>query len=171
MAKPQPKQIPSDTCKVTIAGETYYPHEGEWIEVLPSPNTLREQQAFVRFSIAARNLAATEGDDDQVDHTGEYLERDFGTLLEVVARRVISWNWTDMRGRPLPQLDGKTDLLRDLSDQEVYWLVGACRGEAPEVIEAEEKKDSLTLPTTSSATEPTPIPTPSSTDRSRTKAS
>jgi hypothetical protein len=171
VAKPQPKQIPSDTCAVRIGGETYYPHEGEWIEVLPSPNTLRETQAFVRFGIAARNLEATEGDDDQVDQTDKYLEQDFGVLLEIVAKRVIAWNWTDMRGRPLPQLDAKADLLRDLSDQEVYWLVLACRGEPPQVAEAAEKKDSATSPTTSSATEPLPIPTPSSMARSRTKAS
>lgn len=171
MAKPRVTRVPSDTCVVTINGEVYHPHEGEWIDVIPAPQTVAERQAMVRLQIAGKKLRAASGDEDEQEQVDAFLEGDFGMALRIAAKRIVAWNWTDMRGEQLPQPDGNAAVLRELSDEELGWLIGACNGRPPEEEVEEEKKDSASSLTTSSATEPPPTLTSSSTAHSPTKRS
>ncbi len=68
--------------------------------------------------------------------TAQLLEDHFEDLLRWTAPRLLSWNWTDAQGRPLPPLDGTPDPLRYLSPEELHYLRLVIRGEGP----AEEGK-------------------------------
>lgn len=166
MAKPPSITVPSDDYEVVVDGKTYSPHEGEWVVVTPGATVASNRNMRTLVEMIPR-LQAAEGEPDEQQQTIVILDDVNIELLEFLADRLVAWNWTDHRGRPLPELDGTTDPFARLPQQEVMYLVRVCQGQAPAV----EKKDMSNSPTTSSATEPQPIRTPSSTDRSLTKVS
>lgn len=147
MSKPQPQRIPSDDCVVTINGTEYHPHEGEWVEVLAGM-TVREYQALSRLVDYGMQLLAAQGEPDEQQQVMRLTDQQMDELCVALADRVLDWNWTDLRGRPLPKPDGTPEPLRRLQAQELRWLSTATQGERP----ADRGKGLSDSPITSSAT-------------------
>lgn len=166
MAKPPPIRIPSDDCRIVLDGQEFFPHEGEWVETLAGM-TVAEYKAINAMGNLAERLAQVKGDPDEEEKVNALIDGQFDQICDVLAARVVAWNWTDDAGRPLPQPNGTPAIFHRLRSHELNWLVRAAEGETP----SQEKKDSRRSPTTSSATPPPPTPLPSGTARSRTRAS
>jgi len=130
MAKPQPRRIPSDDCEVTINGEVYTPHEGEYVEMLVG-QTVSEISAARRFLELQPKFAALKGEDDENQQVTALLDDAFEGICKSLAGRVVSWNWTDDAGRPLPPPDGTSGPIKNLRAEEVYYLIGCAKGEPP----------------------------------------
>ncbi len=136
--KPQPKRVPSDACEVIIDGEVCRPHEGEAVYLISS-ETVGETRLRVRFAQMLDELEAVKGDKDAFARSNAILDRHYAELIEHLAERVFSWDWTDLRGRPLPPPvgdDGKALGLLRLRAPELYWLMNAV---APQETEDERK--------------------------------
>ena len=166
MAKPIARRVPSDDCAVTHAGEVFYPHEGEWVEMLPGIS-VGDLAALKSLAQLEMRRAALDGDEDEGAQTIDMLLEAVATARTVVTPRLTAWSWTDIRGAPLPCPADDPDVYLGLEVEEVFYLMRVARGEAP----AERKNDSRPLPITSLATEPAPSRTGSGMGRNRTKAS
>ncbi len=138
MGKPRPRHIPSDGCGVRIDGEVYYPHEGEWVELVAS-ETIGELRARVAFARLGPELDAVKGEPDEGRQMNAIMEAHYASLTEHLAERIFEWSWTDLHGRPLPSPadgDGKPLGLLKLRADELYWLLTATAPEA-----ADERKN------------------------------
>ena len=136
-------RISSDDCAISIgqviedgeiinAGTPYYVHEGEWVEIIPVI-TIKEVMQLSNLQKAS--------DDPQA------LGTNLTMLCRELARRVISWNWTDLMGYAIEQPYNRPDILEGLSSEELLWLVNATTSqESPD----ERKKDSEQSVNTSS---------------------
>ncbi len=124
MAKPKPKRIPSDSCRLFVDGEECYPHEGEWVELI-SAETMGELRVRVKFARLGVALEAIQGEADEVARANALLEEHYGEVCEHLARRVFAWNWTDDLGTPLPQPRGNPEAFRLLRSGELHWLMNA----------------------------------------------
>ena len=111
-----PARIQSDDCavyvgreivdgEITNQGTPYYVHAGEWVELHPC-RSLKEIMAL--SSVAA---ASTDG---------------LHVLCAQLAKRLVAWDWTGMDGEPLPP--PSVDVLEELTDDEVMWLLSAAQG-------------------------------------------
>jgi hypothetical protein len=149
VAKPKPQRFPSDDFEVTVEGETYHPHEGEWVEIFTdiSVDDMLSGEALARIGL---EMEAAKGDKDEVLRVAQLANEHFDVICVGLADRLVDWNWTDRRGNPLPKPDGSPDLLRRLTNAEVAYLMGLKRAtqETPD----ERKNDLRPLPITSSAT-------------------
>ncbi len=166
MSKPKPVRVLSDGCAITIGDDTYRPHEGEWVEMLAiqSVAELQEEERIRRLGV---EIDAVRGEPDEASRLSALMDAHFERLCEVLAVRIVDWNWTDDLGRPLPRPDGSPAPLKRLRTQELYWLLTATRGEMPE----QRKNDLAPSPTTSSDTESQATGAKSRTSgRSHTKA-
>lgn len=149
LKKPIPKRVPSDDCIVTVAGEEYTPHEGEWIEVIPIVE-VRELQILRYWDELRVKLESAEGEEDEETRQLILMDDAFRESLPWLASRIVSWSWTDLRGRELPQPAEDESVLARLSLEEVMYLVAATRGETP----GEQKNGSRPSPTSSLDTAP-----------------
>ncbi len=145
MAKPPTRQITSDDCVVTVEGEDYTPHEGEWIRVLPGI-TAAEIRLLRELQELKPKLEAIEGDDEAQGQSIVLLDKSYDRAVSMVARRVVEWNWTDSEGKKYPS-GPTTEVIQELDVQELFYLVAAVRGETA----GERKNGSRPSPTTSSA--------------------
>lgn len=146
MGKLPTKQIPSDDCVVTLDDVEYRPHEGEWIKVVPSLS-VAEVRLVQELNELKPKLDAIKGEETEQEESVALLDKSFGPVVSLVARRIIAWSWTDNAGDPYPEKPDE-ETIRDLHIQELYYLLAAIRGETP----AERGNGSRPLPTTSSAT-------------------
>jgi hypothetical protein len=72
--------------------------------------------------------------EEDLDKLGGIL----GRVAAFVAGRLVSWNWTDMDGEPLPA--PSAEVIGTLEDDEVQWLGAVVmNGKAPGEAEAETK--------------------------------
>ena len=128
MGKLAPVKVLSDDCEVKVAGETYNPHEGEWIMALRglSVNEIRLMQ---RLQTVKVQIEALEGEANEDDEVVRLLVESFEPALNILKHRVTSWNWTDDASRPLAQPTEDPDVFSTLSVHEVWYLVAAVRGE------------------------------------------
>lgn len=55
---------------------------------------------------------------------------DFEGGVEMLAKHVISWNWVDDEGNPLPLPKDKPDAVDELTSEESEFLVGLLMGTA-----------------------------------------
>jgi len=126
--------IPSDDCivhvgmvvedgKIVEEGESYAVHQGETVTLIPNPN-VREYLALQRLSAALAN-GVPDGD------AGREAERALDDLCDLLARRIVSWTWTDEYGDPWPQPKRNPAVLKELDSEELFYLVSAAKGEAP----------------------------------------
>lgn len=166
MAKPTPKRIKDCAdCAVKVDGTVYHPHEGEWIDILTLQN-LEELQAFLDLQQMQVTLDAIKGETNEKAQTVVIVNGHLQKLRECLADRVMAWNWTDLKGKPLPPPDGTPGPLGKLVADEIMWLVLAGQGETP----TERKNDSPPSPTTSLDTESQATgASKSTTGRSRTQ--
>lgn len=156
MAKPGARRVPSDDFAEVIDGIPYQTHEGEWVEVVPV-KAVREFEALANLSHLQTQLEAVQAspdasDEDKAAAGAELLrlmDAHFDEVCAAVSGRLVAWNWTDLKGAPLPAPDA--DVLKRLSAQELNYLLMLAEGEAPD----DRKNGSRSMPTTSSATKPT----------------
>lgn len=128
VAKPQAIEVPSDDCLVTVGGEKIAVHEGESVTLLPGMSVGAISAANTLMSLGPK-LAAAEGEPDQVQQQTALADDAMTRLCASLAPRIVSWTWTDMAGRPLPQPDGTAGPLMALEVEELIWLLGAAKGE------------------------------------------
>lgn len=164
MSKPLPTVVPSDDYAVVVDGETFHPHEGESVTLFVGLS-VAALTAINRLMSLGTQLAAIEGEPDQLAQTTALLDTTYQQVCEMLAPRIVAWTWTDLAGRPLPQPDGTAGPLQALDASEVNWLIGALKGETA----GARKNGSRPSPTTSSATRPQPSQTSRSVGRSRPK--
>ena len=147
--KVPPRRVKSDDCllylnrvisedgKKVTNGEGIAIHAGEWVDVVP----VQSMRELISMGRIASQVSSETEDVDRVSKSGEALH----ALCAALAARITAWNWTDNSGAPLPQPYKQADVLADLSNDELMYLVQASRGETPE----ERKKDSAPLASTS----------------------
>lgn len=156
MSKPEPIVVPSDDCDVTVNGETYFPHEGETITLIPGLSAGAVSAINTFMSIGTR-IDAVSGEPDEGARVTAIADEALQKLCAALASRVVSWTWTDAAGRPLPQPDGTPEPLLALESSELLWIITAVKGET----RSARKNGSRPSPTTSSATAPRPSRTSS----------
>lgn len=134
MAKPKPKRIPSDSCRLFVDGEECHPHEGEWVELI-SAETVAEMRARVAMSRLDTQIDAIRGEPNEAQQYITLMDDHYTQLVGFLAERVFAWDWTDLRGRPLPppvdEAGSPLGLLR-LHPAELYWLSNVSTAESPE---------------------------------------
>lgn len=128
MAKPQPIEVKSDDCIVTIDGEKYALHEGESVWLVPglSVGTIHAMNGLMGVSA---QMDAAKGEPDELATITRLADRSFQAVCEALAQRVQRWTWTDVNGRPLPQPNGEPDAFGALMPEELFWLLSAAKGE------------------------------------------
>lgn len=167
MAKPEPETVLSDDCAVGYGDDTIYPHAGEWVKVFVHVDAT---QAALGARIQ-RRVVDMRAIADEAGKEGErllMLDAMMSDLRAFIARNLVTWNWTDLAGRALPQPDGTEEPLIALSEDELGWLMRAIQGQTA----TQRKNGSRPSVTTSSDTESARTTTKSSTGgRSRLRAS
>ena len=129
MAKPKAKRVPSDDCVVSSDGETYYPHEGEWVEIRPV-TSIAEIRALDGLRRLKVEFDAAKGEQDEGMRIVAIMDKHFGAVCEALARRLTAWNWTDDNDQPMPQPASQPKVIEQLKADEIMWLVNAAHGES-----------------------------------------
>lgn len=132
MGKVPVRRYPSDSLVITVDGEAYRPHEGEWVEMRggPSWDFMRDAANVTRLERTPFNQLAPE--DSRV--MTESLDR----LIEFLATRLVAWDWTDPDGKPLPS--PSKAVLGVIDRDEVLWLIQTLvAGGVPGQAEVQEK--------------------------------
>ena len=151
--KPPAQRVPSDDCETTVAGVDYYPHAGEWIEIIPRLS-VGEIRLFRSLNALKPKLDAIEGDDGADADGIALMDDSFQEVLAVLRHRVLAWNWTDDAGDPYPQPRDEPGVFEQLSIQEMYYLTAAMQGGGPDQKNGTGKNSR----TTSSASAPPRTP-------------
>lgn len=120
--------VPSDDCAVDHAGVTYHPHEGETVWLWPN-HSLAMLTAMNQLGTMQVRTAALRGEPNEVAESMRIVEETFRNIAEQVAPFLDRWDWTDMRGLPMPALDGTAEPLMSISVEELMWLARAVQGE------------------------------------------
>lgn len=101
-------------------GNEHRPHEGEWVRFRKSV-----PMAVMRIMTEAatvRDVDAEVNDDDQVSRYAGLIDH----LVDILARQITDWNWTDEDYRRLPKPRAGKEQFRDtlysLEDYEWAWL-------------------------------------------------
>ena len=109
-------RIPSNDFVVTdAAGEEYYPHAAEWVEVTP-----RITVGDIR---RLRAMSTLVGD--------ELVDAMVGEAVPILSRLVVAWSWTGMNEEALPQPHRNMEAFDCLDVDELNYLfiiVGQVRG-------------------------------------------
>jgi len=117
--------IPSDDCAVMVGqvidgdqiihpGEPHYVHQGEWIQVIPV--------ITVAEIITIGKLQSVR---DQGDDMAAFMAQHFYDLCREIADRIVSWNWTNLMSEPLPEPYKRPDVIANLSNDEMLYLLNA----------------------------------------------
>jgi hypothetical protein len=131
-SKIDPVRVASDDCAISVgrvmvdgviteAGTQNFVHKGEWVDIIPV-QTMRETMAITRLMGG--------GESESTIDAARRLTAPFEELCEVLAKRVMDWNWTDNWGDPMPNPQDDPGVLRDLSNDELFWLIGAAQNGA-----------------------------------------
>ena len=150
MAKPRARRIPSDACPLRVGDETYYPHEGEWVELFPIV-TVGDRLVFTNLQALGVRLQQAEGDEDEMLVQLAGVSESYGHIKGVLVKNIVAWNWTGLDSELLPLPKADPTVLDTLSDDEMQWLMGCVFGREEEIA-SDRKNGSRPLPTTSSAT-------------------
>lgn len=128
--KPPVRRVPSDDCALLVGGEAYYPHTGEWVEVVGgfSVQLVRGLGEIAGLGVTTASL---EGEPDAERRQVAAIGSAFDDICRVLAQRVVAWTWTDERERPLPTPDGTPTPFLGLRAEELGWLLRATMGEVP----------------------------------------
>ena len=117
--KPPLRTIPSDELTLVIDGETYHPHEGEWIKVRP-------KLSVVAFTNALRLYGLTSGGTTFDLKDSLAVAELYDKSVSEVGRAIVEWNWTDDEGKPLGPPSPK--VIESLNQQEFWWLLASVLG-------------------------------------------
>lgn len=129
MGKPLPKEIPSDQCPAGYNGEICYPHQEEVVVLFPGW-CWGEVEAYQELKRLGDKIRSGKAGPEAIEETNKWMDQ----LCEFLSHRIVSWTWTDRRGRPLPQPDGTAGPLKALTSEEIVWLMtaGDTSAEQPE---------------------------------------
>ena len=133
-------KIDSDDCVIHIGqvikngeivneGTPHKIHENEWVEVLPVL-TIEESLALGVF-----RSSRDEGE----------LTKAMESICNSLSKRVVNWNWTDIKGDDLESPYENPAIFKKLLNEELLWLLTASLTETKE----EEKNESRLSQTTS----------------------
>lgn len=132
MSKIPPRRVSADSLVIKSGGESYRPHEGEYVEVAggPSWSFMRDAAELTRLENTPFNQMTAEESRGLV----AIIDR----IVTFLASRIVGWDWTDNQGQPLPA--PTAEVLGELEQVEVQWLVQVLiGGVAPAEAEAAEK--------------------------------
>jgi len=131
--RPEPVWIASEGCRIEAGGRSYYPHQGERLRARPGL-TVGAMRAAMAISELQPQLEALDEDTPELDRAELMgrMERAMARLQADVAPRIVEWTWTDELGARLPAPAADPGVLERLDVQELYYLVGALRGDAEE---------------------------------------
>jgi len=134
-SKIPPVRIASDDCPIMVGrkivggvvlteGEAIYPHQGEWVDILPV-QTMRESLALTKL------IGGASSEDDQTAKVAaaRQLVGPFEELCSELSKRVVAWNWTDNDYEPMPSPYKHPEAIKSLSDDELFWIIAAAQGE------------------------------------------
>ena len=139
MAKPDRIRVPSDDLVIRLGpspGEgaaddrpEVRPHEGEWVEIVPrlSVADYRDDEELARLVVEHE----AHSDDEDKAALLEVQRRYFDLAGQVLARRLLGWNWTDDAGVPLPQPHGTPAVILALPAEEIGYLLAVSRQNGP----------------------------------------
>ena len=119
--KPPTRKVYADDLVVTVDGEEYHPHAGEYV--------VFRGKLRLDTLVAAMKLSSI-GKMDMSDVTmeeAEALEETASDLYKDLQRGIQDWDWTDDDGTPYRSPPTKAEL-SDVGFDEVMWLVGASFG-------------------------------------------
>ena len=115
------KRIACDECPAVMGEDVIYPHVDQWLDLLPL-QSLGETFLMSEYSRLSVDLAAAEGDTDDMRDLNRKMIDTYGEILEMLAGRILAWNWTDAAGRELGDpTDPKS--YRKITQTEMWWLV------------------------------------------------
>ena len=138
--KVKPKRFPSDDCllypdrtisedgNVVENGEGVPIHVGEWVEIV----TVQSMRELISLGRIAEQVTGDTIDPEQVAARLTAAGSSFNELCVALSERVTAWSWTDNEGVPLPQPYRQPEVLANLSNDELMYLVQASRGETPD---------------------------------------
>lgn len=92
------------------------------------------EDAEIRYSVSTINELQAEL--DSLDLSSPEAEQ---RAREFFAKRLISWNWVDNDGTPLPQPHNNPDVFGELTSEEMQFVAQCVRGQAPEQVNARKK--------------------------------
>ena len=124
--RPPTKRIECDECPVIVDDVTYLPHEGQWVDIVPF-GSMRETLVMGDYSRLAVEAAAAEDDPELTRQLNQQITQVTHAVLQVLADRIIDWNWTDAYGRELPKPDGTTSAIDRIQQSEMWWLLSTIR--------------------------------------------
>ncbi len=130
-----PTRVASDDCaiyvgrviedkEITNEGTAHYVHTGEWVELFPTQN-LKELISLAKV-VGSSEMSDSK---DMIVGQAEALHE----LCLALSKRVVAWSWTDNGGEPLPQPYKAPDVLEELDNDELMWLLGAAQGNETKV--------------------------------------
>ena len=137
-----PRKIDSSDCvvhvgqkiedgKIVDEGDAFHIHEGEWVKIVPYVS-MKESMALVNIA----NLSTDSGTDSL---------KSLQDMCSAFSERVFDWNWTDNIGQPMPKPYKNPEVLMNLQNEELIWLVSVSMGETP----TEKKTDMNNLQSSS----------------------
>lgn len=113
--RPLPKRYSGDDFVMTIEGEEFRPHTGEYVEVWPVLSIRETRQAARLLGVMRRGMEFL-----STEELSE-LETLAGEFLKTAAANIISWDLTDIRtGKKLPKATAQ--ILDSLSVEEFTWI-------------------------------------------------
>ena len=137
-----PRKIDSSDCvvhvgqkiedgKIVDEGDAFHIHEGEWVKIVPYVS-MKESMALVNIA----NLSTDSGTDSL---------KSLQDMCSALSERVFDWKWTDNIGQPMPKPYKNPEVLMNLQNEELIWLVSVSMGETP----TEKKTDMNNLQSSS----------------------
>lgn len=78
--------------------------------------------------VVLRRLTVGEIDELQRQRTREHWS-DGTYSKQIIARRIVEWNWVDFDGAPLPQPKDNPSVIDQLTEDEVHFLSGVMHPE------------------------------------------
>ncbi len=109
---------------VTHPGTPIYVHKGEWVEIVPV-------QSMREFLALSSLVGATREGQSQGERLAGFSVP-LADLCDVLSKRVLEWNWTDLVGDSMPQPYKNSQAIQMLSNDELLWLITAAQGETGE---------------------------------------
>lgn len=118
---PLTKRIACDECPAVLGDEVIYPHVNQWVDLIPL-STLGEMFLMAEYSRLTVDIAAAEGEAEEMRDINRKMLGVYGDITEMLANRIVKWNWTDAVGRKLGKpSDSKS--YSGLTLAEMWWLV------------------------------------------------
>lgn len=113
--------IASDDCLVVEGGVEFYPHKGQTVSLIGwfDMDALR---LMYQLADLLERVTAADADVDEAVRLVEGSDPLMEAFIRALAERVISWTWTDRKGKSLPQPFGNPAAFGSLGLHELIYL-------------------------------------------------